>query len=127
MRGLRSRRRDCRTRLLRVDDPAAGERPVLPLRLLEDDHHIVRMQPRRALQRAYDVGDDLSLDFNAAAHGEQNLDQDEIVGTELQYALKAVGLGYARSNERAVDRGEYGRFELGGLSLAKGDGDERHE
>src|SRR4030095_4672425 len=74
------RRRDCRTSVLCVDDPAAGERPVLPLGLLEYDHHVVRMQARRRLQAADDIGENLSLDFDAATDGKQDLDEDEIVG-----------------------------------------------
>ena len=71
------------------------------------------MQTRRARQAADDVGEDLALDLDAAAHREQHLDQDEIVGplgahirigriepevvcTELQHPLEAVGLGHAR-------------------------------
>ena len=62
------RQRDCRASALCVDDPTAGERPVLPLGLLEDDHHVVRIQARRCREAADEVGKNLALDFDAAAH-----------------------------------------------------------
>src|SRR5205814_483346 len=123
-----------------VNDPSAAKRPILPRRFLETDHHVFGIQARALRQAAEDVGQDLLLHLDAAAHRQQYLDQDEIVRpasaeigvlrikvevirAELQHALKAVLLGHARSDQRAMHRIEHHGLEFTGLAFADGERD----
>src|SRR5437773_11909374 len=95
-----------------VNEASAAKRPILPPGFLETDHQVFGIQTRTLRQTAEDVGQDLLLHFDAAAHREEYFNQDEIlrpagaeirvfrvktevVRAELQHALKPVLLGHA--------------------------------
>src|ERR1700694_51921 len=62
-----------------VKESSAAKRPVLPQGFLETDHHVFWIQTRALRQAAKDVGQDLLLHFDAAAHRKEYFNQDEIL------------------------------------------------
>src|SRR6266478_6050821 len=123
-----------------VNQSSAAKRPILPQGFLETDHHVFRIQTRTLRQAAKDVGQDLLLHFDAAAHREEYFNQHdivcpasgeirvfriktEVIRAEFQDALKAVLLGHARSDQRAMHGIEHHGLEFAGLAFADGECD----
>src|SRR5215471_15979351 len=98
-------------RILGVNEPTATKCPVLPQRLLEANHHILRIQSGSFRKAGDKVRQNLLLHFYTSTHRKKDLDQHEVLGsrrgevwvlgieakivrTELKNALKLVLLGY---------------------------------
>ena len=94
-----------------VNESTATKRPVLPRSFLEANHDILGIESC-ARQTSHQSVEQFPFYFDAATNGPENLYQDEIripfclqiriarvkaevVGIELDYPLKSVGLGHA--------------------------------
>ena len=128
---------------LRVQQAPTAERPVLPLRLHEHDHHVLGVEARVFRQRRHDVGDELALHLHAAADRPQDFDQREVIGSrrgkiriarveakvvrgQLQHPLEPVGFRHARGDQCPVHAVENGVLEGGHSRRSQRQGHERH-
>ncbi len=102
---------------------SAGERPVLPLGLLEDHHQVLRVEALDG-KTLHKMRKELSLDLHAPADGPENLNEYEVgcswcsgvwvIGVKakigwikFQYPLKLVSSRYTYMHKRVVNHVEH--------------------
>src|SRR5690606_20104885 len=110
---------------------APGKRPVLPRGFLEDNHRVLRVVSRPG-KTGNQVLEELLLHLDAAAGGQDDLDENEVVrsaaldirvraieaeilGGKFEHTMEPVGFRHADTDQCTVYRLEHRILELGRL------------